>query len=61
MLSRGSKPVSNRAVELGEVLRQAVLGVGMQRIDRRDLDDRRRQEALDVAHRRHEALALLRR
>ena len=47
-----------RCVELGEVLAQTELGVGVRRIDGRDLDDRRGQQALDVGHRGHEAAAL---
>ena len=45
-------------IELGEVLGQAVLSVGMQRVDGCDVDDRGGQQALDVAHRRHEPAAL---
>jgi len=46
------------ALELGEVPAQALARVGVLGVDRHDLDHRGGQQALDVAHRADQALAL---
>src|SRR5262249_17778571 len=46
------------SVELGEILAQAALRVGMLRVARPDLEERRGEELLHLGHRGHEAQAL---
>ena len=55
MLSCGSKPVSNRVSSSAKYCVRQCWASGCSGSIGRDLDDRRGQQALDVAHRRHEA------
>ena len=57
MLRAGSKPASKRRVDLGEVLRQAKRARGVVGVDDVELDERRGEQPLDLAHRRDEPLA----
>jgi hypothetical protein len=57
---RRVKAASRAAVELGDVLREAIPGIGMLRIRGDDLHARRGQQAVDAIHRRDQLLALLR-
>ncbi len=50
MLRPGSKPASKRAASSCEVGAQAELRLGTLRIDDVHLDERRREQALDVGH-----------